>query len=237
MFATLWQSEQGLAAQKTAFERKWKEKADQFNLEWAGTGAGRKAERDAAFQLIQQARDDEQMAMGATEHSGFSLDTSVDYVRLTADLERSRTDILKMLAVLQYPLDVADLDKVIASLRKRKDGEFFSLLRAMRQTQTPGSLLLLKGFEQLRTGAQFQKARYDGQLAGTEVGMNLFYTDLLAKLAVFFFSYSQSTVQIFLPVRTEPHRCRAQSACRQCAARTRQYQNEIFREQGVADRP
>ncbi len=42
----------------------------------------------------------------------------------------------------------------------------------------------------------FQHARYDGPLAGTEVGMDLFYTDLLAKLWALDFEVSAPTKQI-----------------------------------------
>ncbi len=38
------------------------------------------------------------------------------------------------------------------------------------------------GFRQVVKNSQFQKARYDGDFQGTEVGMVLFYTDLLMKL-------------------------------------------------------
>jgi hypothetical protein len=43
----------------------------------------------------------------------------------------------------------------------------------------------------------FQFARYEGELEGTEVGMNLFYTDLIAKL--WSFNYSNTTPQQKIP--------------------------------------
>lgn len=43
-------------------------------------------------------------------------------------------------------------------------------------------------YRQLIRGSLFQKARYDGDLQGTRVGMNFFYTDLLLKLWFFNFN-------------------------------------------------
>ncbi|WP_437752598.1 hypothetical protein [Sorangium sp. So ce1389] len=71
----------------------------------------------------------------------------------------------------------AALDRAMLALRR--------LPQVARESRDSGSSteVVLNAIQQyVEARHQFQCARYDGPLAGTRVGMNLFYTDLLAKL-------------------------------------------------------
>lgn len=71
--------------------------------------------------------------------------------------------------------DIVPLLKLIDELEGGKGIDSINDLNVMRLT-------LGEFLDQLTKSFQFQAARYDGALGGTEVGMVLFYTDLTAKL-------------------------------------------------------
>ncbi|HEX3880507.1 MAG TPA: hypothetical protein VHW24_26175 [Bryobacteraceae bacterium] len=113
---------------------------------------------------------------GIPQGSGFSLDPAFDYVKLKA--------LFDSIEPLLRTAGGADPEKVTAAgdaIQHHNEGPFLDLLYGVEQSAGVGKL-----FAQMAEGtlqsAQFQHARYDGSLQGTEVGMTLFYTDLLAKL-------------------------------------------------------
>jgi hypothetical protein len=89
------------------------------------------------------------------------------------------------------------IEKASAGLRQHEIGPLLDALDQLSKSDDPVVKLVEDGFRR-RYGYQgnlgdlinddlthrfgFQAARYDGDLKGTEVGMSLFYTDLLAKL-------------------------------------------------------
>jgi hypothetical protein len=81
-----------------------------------------------------------------------------------------------------------DFEAAVASLRgKANDNAAVSLLILIDRLQAEdgqGAALLVGTLKEMEQASRFQRARYDGDLQGTEVGMILFYTDLLAKLWV-----------------------------------------------------
>jgi hypothetical protein len=86
--------------------------------------------------------------------------TAEDFKHVVQSLSKDQPDIIPFL----------EMDDKIARLRDAGSdkGEVYGILRGI--------------FYTLREKYSFQAARYDGPLNGTEVGMVLFYTDLLAKL-------------------------------------------------------
>lgn len=70
------------------------------------------------------------------------------------------------------------MQKIEEGLRTNDEGPLFELMDKLNEAGRPEAHEL----EALTDRHKFQAARYDGSLQGTEVGMTLFYTDLLAKL-------------------------------------------------------
>lgn len=83
--------------------------------------------------------------------------------------------------ILQKPRDLrAEIRKAREGIEASKQVPLLELIDSLEHLRKPDPRAsLLKCITQ--TG-QFQAARYDGRLQGTEVGMTLFYTDLMAKL-------------------------------------------------------
>jgi hypothetical protein len=107
--------------------------------------------------------------------SGFSLDPTFDYERMVRLFEG------RLGALLQEAAGVTEqqLAAVRARLVEHDDSEFYLLLRQLSQSDPGLPQMILRLSDQC---CRFQQARYDGELRGTEVGMTLFYCDLLAKL-------------------------------------------------------
>jgi hypothetical protein len=112
---------------------------------------------------------------GIPDGSGFSLDPSFDYVKL----EKVFETLHPLLQAIGKPEELADAER---SIQEGKEGPFLDLLYRAQQGKSGLSALIGPVSEQMIQRAQFQHARYDGSLSGTEAGMVLFYTDLLAKL-------------------------------------------------------
>ena len=198
--AAVWQAEadiqKNLQAQKAkidGFNLVWQRKLDDFNSSWRGREASysTKYEHDRAWSDFQSRHDrawkdfeEKLIAESKNLHlvngSGFSLDPSYDYAGLSkalAVLENEPVDGLPanrlraIVAALQAPEpDIVPLLKFIDELENDKGG------KALLSDILAG---VLQGIEQKY---RFQAARYDGPLKGTEAGMVLFYTDLIAKL-------------------------------------------------------
>ena len=79
----------------------------------------------------------------------------------------------------RYPAAVSDddLTRVLEDLSRHEDDEFIDFLNRIPDRSFSQAFL-----QWLGACCQFQQARYDGELRGTEIGMTLFYTDLVAKL-------------------------------------------------------
>jgi tetratricopeptide (TPR) repeat protein len=109
---------------------------------------------------------------GIPQGSGFSLDPSFDYKELES-----------VFNVVQSILPPEELENIRNHIRNRDEGPFLDALYKVQQDKSNkvGAFLAPMATELLNK-AKFQHARYDGSLAGTEDGMVLFYTDLLAKL-------------------------------------------------------
>ncbi|HEX6430144.1 MAG TPA: hypothetical protein VF008_20760 [Niastella sp.] len=101
--------------------------------------------------------------------SGFSLDPHVDFERSISYLNFFRPQFAEALAP-QFTID-----QLLEQLQN-KQGDLMHYAIARLE------LIYPKLFENVQFTCTYQKARYDGTLQGTAVGMTLFYTDLLAKI-------------------------------------------------------
>lgn len=113
--------------------------------------------------------------------SGFSLDPSYDYDGLSKFFKEKLKPLLRAIAAEDPSLvSVQDIEKIESGFAAKNANPFFLTLGKLSKAGLPD---IADGLRQMvREGYAFQQARYDGELKGTEVGMVLFYTDLLAKL-------------------------------------------------------
>ena len=115
---------------------------------------------------------------GIKQGSGFSLDPSYDYEGLRAFLKKSEPFFRVFTTDDNPPLTTADIQEAEDALKHNEVLPYLILVDKLKKASVYGALV-----EEVTQGRyKFQSARYDGYLQGTEVGMVLFYTDLLAKL-------------------------------------------------------
>jgi hypothetical protein len=104
--------------------------------------------------------------------SGFSLDPAIDYQRSIAFVKKNR---FWFSDALQGEFTV---DQVLDQLQQG-DGDLMEYAIA-KVGKGLGGIFGLQ--EEATQTCMYQRARYDGEIQGTAVGMTLFYTDLLAKI-------------------------------------------------------
>jgi hypothetical protein len=186
--AALWQSEQKLQTQLSAFEQRWQAEIDQFNATWRSRTYRTESERNELNR--QFAQEDEALTrrmltdrkkLGLVEHSGFSLDPTYDYEGLAiffGEMEK----LLRSGIGPDSAVRLQDITAAHEGIRNRNEVPLLILLDKIKKTGNLGQRMIGELVEANSRKFRFQAARYDGELRGTEVGMTLFYTDLLAKL-------------------------------------------------------
>lgn len=116
-----------------------------------------------------------------SDGSGFSLDPTYDYEGLTAFFSEVLEPALEEVARdMPSVLVQADIVKAKKGLERKDADDFLRLMGKLSNAGEPELAALIH--RATKSEYAFQQARYDGELKGTEVGMVLFYTDLLAKL-------------------------------------------------------
>jgi hypothetical protein len=187
--ATVWQAEQEIKANRDKWESYVHGEENAFNARWTG----RKARAGIEFQMLEKQRDEEWKTVEArikserskrkiVPGSGFSLDPQVDFLTLLADFDAAWPAIEKKLGSAAARLDH---EKVSAALVVENIGPYVQLAGQLKRSQDfPWARQAGMLLDEIQYADSFQAARYDGALQGTEVGMTLFYTDLLAKLWV-----------------------------------------------------
>lgn len=222
--AAIWQSEDKIAKRMSSLEEKVKRWTEALNA--AGKPERRKySGRSPYAGLLAQYSDEpigggysppyvvhtqEQMdresakmnaaikreAEGLVDGSGFSLDPEFVFPELIQEW---------------YALDSlvgdegagafthADHLRILADLRRSETGSLLDLINALKSRE--GTLATGETIRKKIFACRIQAARYDGEMQGTETGMVLFYTDLLAKLWMFNYQGKAPSRQIpdFLP--------------------------------------
>lgn len=181
--AAIWQSEAKIRRDFIAFETKWNAKLNQ-------------ALPSEQAQIEQQAYQ-EMMALGLVNGSGFSLDPAYNFQAFGADFAEISPALEQYVATGNAVITSEDIQAAKTGLANGDEVPFLVLADKLKKSdelivQELGYLL-----EAVSEFHSFQKARYDGDLQGTEVGMVLFYTDLLAKLWAL--NYQGSTPQDEIP--------------------------------------
>ncbi|MEP7233278.1 MAG: hypothetical protein ABI691_23670 [Ginsengibacter sp.] len=119
--------------------------------------------------IINSNKDEEVVASS----SGFSLDPAVDFKQSIEFVESFREWFEEALN------PDFTVNQLLEQLKHRKgDLMQYALAKVEKDQGLIGSLIEKRGTKT----CIYQKARYDGKLQGTAVGMTLFYTDLMAKI-------------------------------------------------------
>lgn len=197
--AALWQAETGpRSVQKEidAFDARWSARRYQFDFERVQLERERDEEL-ARLKASIKAKSGGKM----TEASGFSLDPVFNFDALKAVVD-SHGSLFRDVLAKSLPAASHSYADIIKGLEKHDPGPLLDTLYAMRTSDAEITQLISQLLEEELEDSKFQQARYDGSLQGTEVGMVLFYTDLLAKLWAMDFEYSAPSerVEDFVPL-------------------------------------
>lgn len=205
--AALYQSEAKLRERAAAF----KKKAEEFGARWERRAAVRWDEQSKReFRLEYAALLGEQQKALATGSlaggSGFSLDPTYNYPKLAAQFDAVIAPQLRRLlsgtampsaltggrgalstpALGGLPTPDNSVEQWISLAREglalNNADKLFELLGLAKDASVEGAAVVRRHEQEIQESYSYQAARYDGELQGSEAGMVLFYTDLLAKL-------------------------------------------------------
>jgi len=186
--AAIWQAEEKIHKNLQEFNKKWESKYAAFDARWYmktfRTHSEKillEGERDRELKKIQQEALQDQRAEGIVQGSGFSLDPTYDYDALLKYFTTELEPALRRLAESGFlGITLTDIQKAQKGIKNYDVGPFLIVLSKL--SESLGKDIVSDIIKEINSEFQFQHARYDGDLKGTEVGMVLFYTDLLAKL-------------------------------------------------------
>ena len=181
--AAIWQSEDKIRRDWVNFETKWNTKLNQ------ASPLDQKNIEEQAYQEIAES--------GLVNGSGFSLDPAYDYRTFEQIFDEILPGLRSYISNKNVPITEDDIQKAKTGLNNDNEVPYLILVDKLKtseqqKAQEIGAILSVFG-----EAHRLQKARYDGDLKGTEVGMVLFYTDLLAKLWAL--NYENSTPQTEIP--------------------------------------
>ncbi|MER9070425.1 hypothetical protein NKH84_28380 [Mesorhizobium sp. M0902] len=202
--ATVWQSEQKIQKALADWDARQTKIIDDFNARWRHRTYTTELERlelerqrDHELAKIQEQLVREQRDLKLVNGSGFSLDPGVDYAGLKKDFE-SNLPLLQLVA--QDRISEQQARATSQALADEKIVPLLELIAALDERSLAGGLL-----QDIQYINSYQAARYDGALQGTEVGMVLFYTDLMAKLWTIDFVGSSPRRDLIPDFVDDPH--------------------------------
>lgn len=196
--AAIWQAHHEILDDLRAFESRWDERVAEFNRFWGAKTystlterAALEKEMDEAWALLMLERAEEQASLGLVNGTGFSLDPFFDYAGLEDLFWEFLPDLEAWAAEPGAVITEEDISAIPMGLANEDEVPFLALVDKLGYSDQDEQLLFGQVLKSaINQNYKFQAARYDGNLQGTEVGMTLFYTDLMAKL--WDFDYEQS---------------------------------------------
>jgi hypothetical protein len=197
--AALWQSETAI--------RKARQEYEAFQARWDSKTYSTEMEKELLESELKIELEELQERLGRelADGSGFSLDPTYNYEKL-AEFFRGIAPRMKS-AIAEAGGESAvsedEIEEAIAALEKRDEVPFLQVLDKL--SRSPQTAILGQVLNEVQRKFRFQAARYDGNLSGTEVGMVLFYTDLLAKLwALDYLNSAPKEIADFVPLLKVP---------------------------------
>ncbi|KAB8317118.1 hypothetical protein SD81_023035 [Tolypothrix campylonemoides VB511288] len=166
--AALWQSEKKIETQLANFQQSLETKLSYLPP----------FEQEKAYQQALE----EGRKQGIVNGSGFSLDPAYDFTRLQQFFTQAKPILRDFVSSSDAGITEQDINQTELSLSKQDEKPYLKLLGKLDKSNNQKAKLFSQYGAFAGEVSSFQTARYDGELKGTEVGMVLFYTDLLAKL-------------------------------------------------------
>jgi hypothetical protein len=206
--AAIWQAEKKITESLDRFEKKWKEKDKKFkenktykiyreikrlseesDEEFLRRREESEKEYKNLFQKLEKERNrrreakkkewkENKLVLG----SGFSLDWRYDYEGLLNAFNALKPYFHELAGLRPPVISQEDIDKVEYSLTVEDETLFLALADSLSERSERRASMVGTSMKVAAEKFCFQIARYDGDLQGTEVGMVLFYTDLLSKI-------------------------------------------------------
>jgi hypothetical protein len=208
--AALWRADQDLQEALAAWKKHENSVVDNFNARWRNRTyrtefekSQLEAEQNKEWAAVEQKLLKEREGLKLVNSTGFSLDPTYDYTGLKTAFVAA-VPALQSLRVSDKPLITSQAGaEVVKALGDKDVVPLLKLSEYVRAAEEDGSITQPADHEKisgklvlLNRQYAFQAARYDGKLQGTEAGMVLFYTDLLAKLWVIDYLDSSPVRQI-----------------------------------------
>jgi hypothetical protein len=208
--AALWRADQDLQQALAAWKERENSAVDNFNAQWRHRTyrtefekSQLEAQRDKEWAAVEQKLLKEREDLKLVNSTGFSLDPTYDYAGLKTAFVAA-LPAFQSLRVGGKPLLTSQASaEVVKALGDKDVVPLLKLSEDVSAAEENGGITqptdhekISRKLVQLKWQYAFQAARYDGKLQGTEAGMVLFYTDLLAKLWVIDYLHSSPVRQI-----------------------------------------
>ena len=198
--ATIWKSEKQIQEAQSAvadFDARWKYRTYRKDDEMQRQQL--QEEHDREWSLLESKLRGGRRDLKLVKGSGFSLDPGGDSRKLREALEEWQSS-------QAMP---ARLKSIVSSVSQALvDGNTTPFVGFTQSMVKRGDPKMARELKHLEREYLYQVARYDGELQGTEVGMILFYTDLLAKLWTMDFISSSprhDPIPVFVDDRIAPN--------------------------------
>jgi hypothetical protein len=207
--AALWQSQKHVDG-VTARREFIRTAVDEFNSRWNERKYRTEEEKEQLHREYESESATLEQLIETTPEgasaSGFSLDPAQDFAKLRQLFVALRPMFDEIAGESGGTVSRAEIEAAAAALSDEKSVPFLEIVDKISNSDDPKSALIGELANLAMTKTRYQSARYDGLLQGTEVGMTLFYTDLLAKLWALDFDGSAPSANVvnFVPLLKTP---------------------------------
>ncbi|HJT76687.1 MAG TPA: hypothetical protein VJ739_05750, partial [Gemmataceae bacterium] len=150
-----------------------------------------KADQEKEWQELERRQHEEAKRLNLVRDVGFSLDPTYDYKELGSWYDGFADKLAAFARTPGAPITENEVRQARAAIDKQDEFPMLGLIAKLRQSSNATAQEVGDAMQDWQLRHRFQCARYDGDLQGTEVGMVLFYTDLVMKL--WGFDYAHST--------------------------------------------
>jgi hypothetical protein len=166
--AALWQADKKIQTSLEQFKQRWEAKIRSLPP----------SEQEQAYQKALK----EGQQLKLVNGSGFSLDPAYDYPSLQKIFQEIKPGFQFFATGSDAVITKQDIQNAEQGIAKKDEVPYLVLVDKLSESNNETAKFWGAVAAEGGEASRFQAARYDGDLQGTEVGMVLFYTDLLAKL-------------------------------------------------------
>ena len=173
-------------------DEEWEQELRKKEEAWNELQEMREKEEERQKKLLEEAWTQNKLVQG----TGFSLDWDYNFRAISRAFNTIEPDLLSLARRSPGIISQERIQNAREGLQKRNIEPLLSMIGTLVYSQNYSAYTLGSRLDEMYIQYAFQKARYDGDLKGTEVGMILFYTDLLSKIWGFNYSNATTDTQI-----------------------------------------